>query len=85
MVTYSRRMDTPTLTLEITARVTEAMERSGQSKNGLAKAIGTPRTTFNRKLAGHTQFTMLELFAISKQTNTPIGDFLPSPDLSRTG
>jgi len=85
MVTYSRHMDTPTLTTQITARVTEAMERTGQTKNGLAKAIGTPRTTFNRKLDGHAQFTLVELFAISKLTKTPIGDFLPDPDLTRTG
>jgi hypothetical protein len=85
MVTYYLRMDTPTLTREIAARVTEAMRDTATTRNGLANAIGTPRTTLNRKLEGHTQFTILELVAISKHTNKPLGDFLPIPDLTGAG
>jgi hypothetical protein len=78
-------MDTPTLTRDIAARVTEAMRETSTTRNGLSKAIGTPRTTLNRKLDGHTQFTILELVAISNHTNKPLGDFLPIPDLTGAG
>lgn len=78
-------MDTPTLTRDIARRVTEAMRETETTRNGLANAIGTPRTTLNRKLDGHTQFTILELIAISRHTKTPLGNFLPTPDLTGTG
>lgn len=69
-------MDTATMTKQVAARVTEAMQNSGTTRSGLANAIGTPRTTLNRKLAGHAQFTLLELVAIGRQTATPLEHFL---------
>lgn len=79
-------MDTTTITNEIAARVTAAMEQSGTSRAGLSEATGIPRTTLNRSLgsAGNEptrEFTIPELIRVSRHLGKTLSDFVSLPEL----
>ncbi|MBT8161048.1 MULTISPECIES: helix-turn-helix domain-containing protein [Arthrobacter] len=47
------------------------------NRNVLAKASGIPRTTFDRKLDGHADFTLKELGQIAQALGLHLGQILP--------
>lgn len=50
----------------------------GTNRNAVARRAGIPLTTFNRKLGGHTDFTLRELGQIAKALDRQLADILPS-------
>jgi hypothetical protein len=58
-------MDSMTVSQEVALKVSAAIGRSGEKTSTVARAAGIPRTTFMRKLEGHTDFTVGELVRIA--------------------
>lgn len=54
-------MVTSTLTETASGLVEDARRRRNVSKSELATRSGIPRTSLNRKLAGHDEFTLTQL------------------------
>jgi len=52
------------------------------TRNAVARESGIPLTTFNRKLDGHTDFTLRELGSIAAALDRQLADILPSELLS---
>ncbi len=50
------------------AAVKQAILSAGLSKRALSERTGIPYTSLNRKLAGHTDLTLQELFLIAEAT-----------------
>lgn len=63
---------------EITARVRQAIRASGRTKRWVSEESGIPYATLNRKLAGKTDFTFRELFALADVLKVSPADLLPS-------
>lgn len=55
----------------------------GTNRNAVARKSGIPLTTFNRKLDGHTDFTLRELGQIAKALDRQLVDILPSELINR--
>ncbi|MCI2959514.1 helix-turn-helix domain-containing protein [Agromyces atrinae] len=51
---------------ELADKVAASILRSGRTKASVASAAGIPHTTFNRKIHGHTEFTISELLRIAE-------------------
>lgn len=69
-------MDTPTDT--VAGRVAAAMRIADRSIKGTAEASGIPLTTYRRKLAGHTDFTVAELGRIADALDVAPATLLPA-------
>ncbi len=70
------RMNTPQATSDrLTAAVAEAMGSAKVSQRAMAAATGIPLVTLNRRLNGHTAFTVVELAAIADVLNVSIVEF----------
>lgn len=67
--------------LEITGRTAEKVAalvaRSNLSKPTIAKKAGIPLTTFNRKIAGDTDFYIPEIYKLAGILEVSPGDLLP--------
>lgn len=59
------------------ARVTATMEARGHTIKGTADASGIPVTTFRRKIAGHSDFTVTELAKVAAALDVQPLDLLP--------
>lgn len=73
---YVVHMDTNPDT--VAGRVKAAMSTANQSIKGTAEAAGIPLTTYRRKLAGHTDFTVAELARIADALNVAPSTLLPA-------
>lgn len=62
---------------EVADRVAGCILRSGRSKASVARAVGIPMTTFNRKLDGHTEFTFSDLARIALELGVRPSSFTP--------
>lgn len=62
---------------EITARVRQAIRASGRTKRWVSEESGIPYATLNRKLAGKTDFTFRELFALADVLKVSPASFMP--------
>lgn len=51
--------------------------KQGTTKNAVAQKAGIPKTTFNRKVDGYSDFTLAELGAVAEALNLTLGDILP--------
>ncbi|WP_167131962.1 hypothetical protein [Paramicrobacterium chengjingii] len=63
--------------------VRSAFDAAGFSVRSAALATGIPYTTLDRKLEGHTSFTVRELRAIAKATRRSTRSFVPSESASK--
>lgn len=70
------------LARELADRVAASILRSGQSKAAVAAAAGIPLTTFNRKINGHTEFTLGELLRIAGVLNIAPSTYMPTAFLA---
>jgi len=74
-----------------TAAITAATNRNillgiiekGSTKNAVARNAGIPTTTFDRKISGHSDFTIRELGTIAAALDLTLGDILPVKLLTR--
>ena len=78
---YLCRMD-HTTAQELADKVAASILRSGRSKASVAAAAGIPRTTFQRKLDGYTEFSFGELLRIASVLGVPPATFVPSAFLA---
>lgn len=51
--------------------------KQGTTKNALASKAGIPKTTFNRKIDGKSDFTIAELGAVAEALGLELIDILP--------
>lgn len=84
---YGLRMDTASLpnsvatdTLPTTTpdRIAAAITKRERTKKWTAQKAGIPESTFLRKLAGHTDFTIGELARVASALSVPPASLLPS-------
>ncbi len=65
------------------AAVMQAIARAGLTKRALSERTGIPYTSLNRKLAGHTDLTLQEIFLIAEATGVAPAELVqpgvPSP------
>ena len=62
----------------VAGRINAAMRTADRSIKGTAEAAGIPLTTYRRKLAGHTDFTVAELGKIADALNVAPSTLLPA-------
>lgn len=55
------------------------------NRNAIANKAGIPRTTFDRKVDGHGDFTIRELGAIADALERGLGDIVPKELLIESG
>lgn len=61
----------------VAGRVAAVMQADDRSIKGTAEGAGIPLTTFRRKLAGHTDFTVTEIGRIAAVLDVAPLDLLP--------
>lgn len=66
------RLQPPHLAAEIKA----ALARSGSTREELAASIGISRQSLYRKLAGRSEFTVVEVAAIAAYFDVPVSELL---------
>lgn len=64
-------------TKQISDKVASAIARNDRSLASVAEAVGIPKTTFNRKINGRTDFYMGELIAIAVTLGVGLDEFVP--------
>lgn len=75
-------MDTNTITPQVAEKVCVAITRSEKSRNAVARGAGIPATTFSRKLNGHVDFTVREIFLIAEVLDISPAKLLPEMSAS---
>ena len=81
---YATHMGSSEIRTNVAERVRSALKTQGRSQLSLSLEIGIPNTTLGRKLAGHIDFTVSEVFAIARALSVPASDLLPDT-LPRNG
>ena len=70
-----------TTTTQVTAvtnhNILLAIKDQDTTKNAVARKSGIPATTFDRKIDGHTGFTLRELGAVAEALGLELIDILP--------
>ncbi len=61
---------------QVAARVATAMRVAGVTQRSLAEVTGIARPTLQRRLLGHTPFTVEELFLIAEALDLEAASFL---------
>lgn len=61
----------------VAGRVAAVMRSDDRSIKSTAEAAGIPLTTFRRKLAGHTDFTVTEIARLANALDVAPHDLLP--------
>jgi len=70
-------MEHQTLNAEQVAQtVAEAIRAAGHSQRQVAEGTGIALVTLNRRLTGHTPFTIAELSAVAKFLGCSVSDFI---------
>lgn len=64
-------------TAETAEAVRRALADSGRTKKAVSDETGIPYPTLNRKVAGHSEFTVGELVRIAVATRVPPYQLLP--------
>lgn len=54
-----------------------AIVKQKTTKIAVAEKAGIPKTTFNRKVDGYSDFTLAELGAVAEALGLTLGDLLP--------
>lgn len=70
-------MDTTRYAQSVAGSVVHLMNEAGESRLSLSTKTGIPRTTLNRRLDGHSSFTVRELAAIATVLGANVSDLLP--------
>lgn len=82
---YATHMGSREVRAEVAERVKSAMKSQGRSQLSLSLEVGIPNTTLARKLAGHIDFTVSEVFAIAQALHLPGSDLLPETFTGKRG
>ena len=82
---YATHMGSNEVRAEVAARVRSALGTQGRSQLSLSLEVGIPNTTLARKLAGHIDFTVSEVYAIAQALHLPGSDLLPETLTGKRG
>lgn len=70
-------MEPPTLEApNLAAEIRACLGRSGSTREALASAVGISRQSLYRKLAGQSEFTVVEVVAIAAYFDLPVSELL---------
>lgn len=61
---------------QVAGRVARAMRVAGVTQNTLAAATGIARPTLQRRLLGHSPFTVTELYLVAEALDVEAASFL---------
>lgn len=73
----SNRLNVEAVLADTAAAVDAAIIASGRTKRWISEESGIPYATLNRKLAGKTDFTFRELFALADVLQVSPASFMP--------
>jgi len=71
-----------TTTQRVAEQIRAILGRRQLSRSWLARELGMPVTTMNRRLRGDQAFTVDELTAVAKALQLPVTSLFPADELS---